>query len=113
VVSLANGLALGKLSGNDAAVTKLTPEQLAVVAREVELMIREGERDEVWRVLRMFDDGRFNFGLSDLPHAIQAEFGRFGPSRRKNYATLVESCKTVEQQASGALALQTVGENPS
>jgi len=108
--TLANGLALGKLSGNDARVTTLTPEQLAVVGREVELMIGEGERDEVWRVLKMFDAGRFNFGLSDFPRAIQAEFSKLGLSRRKDYAALVESCKTVERQASGALALQTVGE---
>jgi hypothetical protein len=47
--SVAIGLALGKLSGNDARVTTLTPEQFAIVAREVELMIGEGERDEFWR----------------------------------------------------------------
>jgi hypothetical protein len=46
--SVANGLALGKLSGNDARVTTLTPEQFAIIVREVELMLRGGERDEFW-----------------------------------------------------------------
>jgi hypothetical protein len=87
-MSLANGLALGKLSGNDAEVTRLTPEQFVVVVREVELMMGEGERDETWRVLKMFADGRFNCALPDFPPALQAEFRSMGSSRQKDYASL-------------------------
>src|SRR6267154_2475362 len=83
--NVANGLALGKLSGNDAGVTRLTPEQFAVVVREVELMMREGERDETWRVLKMFADGRFNRTLQDFPPALQSEFRNMGFSRQKDY----------------------------
>src|SRR6266446_3792213 len=81
--SVANGLALGKLSGNDARVTTLTPEQFAVVVREVELMIREGEHDEAWRVLKMFADGRFNFRLQDFPPSVQGNFNELGSTREK------------------------------
>src|ERR1041385_71885 len=93
--SVANGLALRKLSGNDARVTILTPEQFAVVVREVELMIREGERDEAWRVLKMFADGRFNFRLKDFPPAVQGGFNNLGPTREKDYHTLVASLRAV------------------
>src|SRR5882724_9457546 len=89
--SLANGLALGKLSGNDARVTRLTPEQFAVVVREVELMVGEGEHDETWRVLKMFADGRFNRSLQDFPPALQSEFRSLGPARQKDYATLTNA----------------------
>ena len=91
-------------------MTTLTPEQFAIVVREVELMIGEGERDEVWRVLKMFADGRFNFGLTDFSQLAQAEFHNLGPLRRRDYAVLLESCKSVEQQAGGPLALRTIGE---
>jgi hypothetical protein len=87
--SLANGLALGKLSGNDAGVTRLTPEQFAIVVREAELMIGEGERDETWRVLKMFADGRFQHTLQDFPPALQSEFRSMEPSRQKDYGSLV------------------------
>ena len=86
--SLANGLAPGNLSGNDVGVTKLTPEQFAVVVREVELMIGEGERDETWRVLKMFADGRFNHTLEDFPSALQNEFRSMGSWREKITAFL-------------------------
>ena len=86
--NLANGLALGKLSGNDAGVTRLTPEQFAIVVREVELMLGEGERDETWRVLKMFADGRFNHSLEDFPPALQSEFRSLGPLRKKDYSSL-------------------------
>ena len=93
--SVANGLAPGKLSGNDARVTRLTPEQFAVVVREVELMIGEGERDEVWRVLKMFADGRFNFRLQDFPPALQGSFDKLGPTREKDYHSLTASLRTL------------------
>jgi protein MpaA len=93
--SLANGLALGKLSGNDAGVTSLTPEQFAIVVREVELMMGEGERDEPWRVLKMFADGRFNCALQDFPPALQSEFRSMGPTRRKDYSSLVAAIRVL------------------
>jgi len=88
-------LAPGKVSGNHARVTRLTPEQFAIVVREVELMIGEGERDEVWRVLKMFDDGRFNFSVHDFPDKIQTEFGNLGPTRQKDYASLIADIRAL------------------
>src|ERR1700704_5391404 len=92
-MKLANGLAPGKQSGNDAAVTRLTPEQFAIVVREVELMIGEGERDETWRVLKMFADGRFQHTLQDFPLALQSEFRNLGPSRQKDYTSLTTAIR--------------------
>jgi hypothetical protein len=74
----------------------LTPEQFAIVVREVELMIGEGERDEVWRVLKMFADGRFNFAVHDFPDKIQTEFATLGPSRQKPYASLVADIRALQ-----------------
>jgi murein peptide amidase A len=71
-------------------MTTLTTEQFAIVVREVELMIGEGERDEVWRVVKMFADSRFNFSTSDFPQTTQTEFANFGTNRRKDYAVLLE-----------------------
>src|SRR5882724_8362313 len=96
--SLANGLALGKLSGNDARVTSLTPEQFAVVVREVELMVGEGERDKTWRVLKMFEDGRFNCTLEDFPSALQSEFRSLGPSRQKDYSSLATAIRALKNE---------------
>src|SRR5258708_1719182 len=95
--NLANGLALGKLSGNDAGVTKLTPEQFAIVVREVELMLGEGERDETWRVLKMFAAGRFQQTLQDFPPALQSEFRSMGPSRQKDYGSLAAAIRVLEK----------------
>ena len=90
------GLAPGKLSGNHARVTRLTPEQFAVVVREVELMIGEGERDEVWRVLKMFADGRFDFAIQDFPDKIQTAFAELGPTRQKEYASLAADIRALQ-----------------
>src|SRR5271170_5281183 len=70
-------------------MTKLTPEQFAIVVRELELMLRDGERDEFWRVVKMFADNRFSFSIEDFPSAIQTEFARLGSNRHKDYASLV------------------------
>src|ERR1035437_4861556 len=94
-VTLANGLALGKLSGNDVGVTRLTPEQFAVVVREVELMMGEGERDETWRVLKMFADGRFNSALQDFPPTLQSEFRSMGSTRQKDYGSLAAAIRAL------------------
>ena len=72
-------------------MTRLTPEQFAIVVREVELMLGEGERDEMWRVLKMFEDGRFQHTLPDFPPALQTEFRNMGSSRKKAYGSLVEA----------------------
>jgi hypothetical protein len=77
-------------------VTTLTPEQFAVVVREVELMIGEGERDEAWRVLKMFADGRFNFRLQDFPPAVQGNFNTLDPVREKDYGSLVACMRTLQ-----------------
>ncbi len=71
------------------SMTTLTPEQFAIVVRELELMLREGERDEFWRIVKMFADSRFNFSIKDFPPTIQTEFARLGPNRQKDYASLV------------------------
>ena len=59
-------------------------------------MIGEGERDEAWRVLKMFADGRFNFGLQDFPPAIQSEYQHSGIARQKDYGVLVASIRTLK-----------------
>ena len=59
-------------------------------------MIGEGERDEVWRVLKMFADGRFNFAVHDFPDKIQTEFATLGPSRQKPYASLVADIRALQ-----------------
>ncbi len=76
-------------------MTKLTPEQFAIVVREVELMIGEGERDETWRVLKMFADGRFNAALHDFPPSLQTEFRNLGPTRRKDYNSLATTIRSL------------------
>ncbi|MGD0058711.1 MAG: M14 family metallocarboxypeptidase [Verrucomicrobiia bacterium] len=70
-------------------MTTLTPEQFAIVIRELGLMLRDGERDEFWRVVKMFANGCFNFSIKDFPPAIQTEFANLGPKRQKDYASLV------------------------
>lgn len=50
-----------------APVTTLTPEQFALVTREVAAMLADGEADEAWRVLKMFEGDRFNYRLADFP----------------------------------------------
>ena len=64
--------------------------------REVELMIGEGERDEVWRVLKMFANGLFNFTVHDFPGKIQTAFAEFGPSRHKEYGSLVADIRGLQ-----------------
>lgn len=64
--------------------------------REVELMIGEGERDEVWRVMKMFADGRFNFAVQDFPGKIQTAFASLGPARQKSYASLAADIRTLQ-----------------
>jgi len=66
-------------------------------------MIGERERDEVWRVLKMFADGRFNFGQCDFPPAVHDEFEKLGTTRRKDYVTLLNQLEGI-CGASGPLA---------
>ena len=70
-------------------MTTLTPEQFAIVIRELGLMLRDGQRDEFWRVVKMFADSCFNLSVKDFPPAIQTEFASLGPNRQKDYASLV------------------------
>jgi protein MpaA len=70
-------------------MTTLTPEQFAIVVRELELMLADGERDEFWRIVKMFADNRFNFSIKDFPPVVQHEFASLGPNRQKDYAALV------------------------
>src|ERR1039457_6851265 len=69
-------------------MTTLTPEQFAIVVHELELMLRDGDRDEFWRVMKMFADSRFNFSIKDFAPAIQTKFASLGPNRRKDYTSL-------------------------
>jgi len=94
-MTVTNPLALSKQSGNDAHVTNLTPEQFAIVAREMQVMIGEGEHDEAWRVLKMFADGRFNYSVKDFPGEIQRVFAIFGQKRTKSYASLMAETRTL------------------
>ena len=59
-------------------------------------MIGEGERDEVWRIVKMFADGRFNFAVHDFPAKIQTEFAKLGPNRQKSYASLVADIRALQ-----------------
>ena len=79
-------------------MTRLTPEQFAIVVREVEQMIGEGERDETWRVLKMFADGRFSSALQDFAPALQSEFRSLGPSRQKDYGSLAASIRDLGKE---------------
>jgi murein peptide amidase A len=79
-------------------VTNLTPEQLAIVVRELEMMLAEGEIDEFWRVCRMFADGRFNVRLDAFPASVQQRFAELGPERRKSYAKLLTGIRSLSTQ---------------
>jgi len=70
-------------------MTKLTPEQFAIVTHEVEAMFADGDLDEAWRVMKMFSDGRFNFWLEQFPPPLTSRFAELGAERRKSYAALV------------------------
>ena len=76
-------------------MTKLSHEQFAVVAREVESMMTDGDNDEVWRVLKMFADGRFSYRLRDFPGALQRKFAELGPTHRKSYTTLLDQIRSI------------------
>src|ERR1043166_2389403 len=66
---------------NDSHVTRLSPEQFAIVTQEVASMLSENEHDEAWRVLKMFADGRFNLGPTDFPKDVQSSFAALGLER--------------------------------
>jgi protein MpaA len=78
------------------AVTSLTPQQLAIAARELELMLADGDDDEAWRVLKMFADGRFSQRLTDLPVALQQRFAALGPRRATSYPRLLERVRELQ-----------------
>jgi len=67
----------------------LTPDQLAIVVRELEIMLAEGEMDELWRVCNMFSQNSFNVNLEGLPQPVQQRFAELGPERHKSYAELL------------------------
>src|SRR5438128_1591103 len=70
-------------------MTKLTPEQFAIVVREIETMLADDDLDEAWRVIKMFADGRFNVRLAELPERLQKAFADLGSERRRRYAELL------------------------
>lgn len=70
-------------------------------------MLAENEHDEAWRVLKMFADGRFNFGVADFPKHIQESFARLGATRTKSHAALMEHVRAL---SSSAFDVQTFGE---
>lgn len=59
-------------------------------------MLREGEHDEFWRVMKMFADSRFNFSIKDFPPTIQTQFANLDPKREKNYASLVSDIHSLD-----------------
>ncbi len=75
-------------------VTNLTPDQLSIVVRELEIMLAEGEMDELWRVCRMFSDNSFNVNLDGLPQPVQQRFAGLGLERHKSYAELLAKIRT-------------------
>jgi hypothetical protein len=68
-------------------VTNLTAEQFAIVCREVEQMLAEGEREEAGRIARMFAAGRFNY--RQLPFRFEA------PARR-DYGQLLAAVRALD-----------------
>lgn len=86
-------------------MTHLTPEQFAIVSRELAQMIGDGDLDEVWRVLKMFADGRFNFRLSDFAVGFRQTFAELG-DRRRDYAALLESIRGLRGEV---FDVQTLG----
>ena len=87
-------------------MTNLTPDQFAIVGREMELMLAEGDRDEFWRIVKMFADGRFNFGLDAFPPAVQMEFARLGTGRAKSYGVLADDIRAL---AGDVFHVQSIG----
>ncbi|HUK82949.1 MAG TPA: succinylglutamate desuccinylase/aspartoacylase family protein [Verrucomicrobiae bacterium] len=76
-------------------MTRLTPEQVGIVVRELDAMLADGDRDEAWRVMKMFADARFNIRLADFPTALQQQFASLGSERRKSYAALLADVHTL------------------
>jgi hypothetical protein len=74
-------------------VTTLTPEQFAIVTRELGAMLADGDLDEAWRVMKMFADGRFNYRPTDFPQSILEAVTDKQPRRR--YATLLGEIGTI------------------
>ena len=92
-------------------MTQLTPEQLATVIREIESMDSESE---VWRILTMFAEGRFNYGLEALPKALRDRHRRLGPGRRNSHADLVFSFRGVlREHGRDVFDMVVVGTVPS
>ena len=75
-------------------MTTLTPEQFAIVTRELNAMLVDGDLDEAWRVIKMFADRHFNMGLSDLPAGLQNTFAQLGCERHRRYAALLSEIGT-------------------
>lgn len=90
------------------AVTRLTAEQFKIVTQEVELMRRDGDLDEVWRVLKMFAAGRFNYHVEDFPAPLQGNFIDLGPTRRKEYGHLLEKIDSVRGDVFAASTIGTL-----
>jgi len=75
-------------------VTTLTPEQFAIVTRELNAMLVDGDLDEAWRVIKMFADRHFNVGLAALPAGLQNRFAQLGRERRRRYAAVLSEIVT-------------------
>ena len=70
-------------------------------------MLAEDERDEAWRILKMFAAGMFSFRIQDFPESLRQEFERLGEVRRKDYAGLLQN---VRARAGEIWEVVTIGE---
>jgi protein MpaA len=93
-------------------VTQLTPQQFTTVAGEIAAMLAADERDEAWRVLKMFTEERFNYRLDDFPADLQTPFATLGTLRRRDYAALLREVRALAGSASAVFEVEEIGELP-
>ncbi len=75
-------------------MTALTSEQFAIVVREIETMIADGDAEEATRIFGMFAAGRFNYRPSDFPRPVQDTLA--GRQMRRSYPALLADIRRVE-----------------
>lgn len=75
-------------------------------------MLADGDLDELWRVLKMFADGRFNVRLDDFPARVRERFAALGNARRKSYAALLDEIARLDPQCFEVVEIGGVGESP-
>jgi protein MpaA len=88
-------------------VTKLTANQFAIVVGEAESMLADGDLDELWRILKMFAAGRFNYRLADFPQSIRTPVANGEP--RRSYAVLLTAIHELPHAAFEVAPIGAVG----